>query len=304
MQVVNSKDGRRECGPAARVTAWLMVLSAIVALILVLPAADASARSGRAPITVRFVEGQGVVQGGSQAAFSPHCPAAAPHAVAPEFGATEASADGQLALSQSFPSGAHGWTVVVKNLGTAAQGYYAGVSCVGAPRSRFAAVRSTTVIDAQHDGGAVATCPRSAPFPLSSTFQLQPGGAPGSAVVDAMEYGVDNRGRPDHSQFGGMRNLTDTPVGAFVGAVCTSLPTHSPEFSGTVQPGVTDGFYSSCPHRGQYAVSGQFSALGMNDGGMIALDVFSVRKKGQWIVGARNLTSRAIAYFGGPVCIG
>ena len=271
---------------------------------LALPAANASARSRGGAITVRFVEGAGVVQGGSEASFARRCPAAAPHAVGSEFGSIGPSPDGQLVLTQSFPRGARGWTVVVKNLSSMAQGYYAGVSCVGAGGARFAAVRSTDVIDAQRDGGAFATCPRSAPFPLSSTFQLQPGAASGSVAVDAMEYGVDSRGRPDHSQFGGMRNLTDTPVAVIVGAVCTSLPTHSPEFSGTVQPGADDGFYSSCTHRGEFAVSGQFSAIKTSDAGAITLDGFGARKQGQWIVGARNLTSRAVPYFGGPVCIG
>jgi hypothetical protein len=299
MQVVNRKMGRREGRAGAR-----MILCVVMALGLMLPAANASARSRGAAITVMFVEGAGVVQGGAEASFTRRCPPTAPHAVAPEFGSTGASPDGQLVLTQSFPRGVRGWTVVVKNLSTLAQGYYAGVSCVGAPGARFAAVRSTAVIDAQRDGGDFVTCPRSAPSPLSSTFQLQPGAAPGSLAVDQMLYGVDGRGRPDHSQFGGMRNLTDTPVGVVVGASCTSLPTHSPEFSSTVQPGVEDGFYSSCPHRGEFAVSGQFSAIRTSDGGAIALDGFGGRQKGQWIVGARNLTSRAIPYFGGPVCIG
>jgi hypothetical protein len=288
-----------------RLALWLPAIASALAyagLALVSSTSDASARGRPPAIKARFVERQSVLPAESVSTFTARCPKAAPRAVGPEFGPLSNAGAGQLALAGSFPHGS-AWTVQVKNLSGQPQEYFEGVTCLGAPRTRFAVVRTGTVIDPQTDAVAGIRCPRSSRFPVNATYQAQPGSTPGSAVANVTLSMTDRRNRPT-GQFAAMRNLTDAPVAVFLGAVCTSARVTWNEWQATVPAGGSYAGYTDCQRRGQLAVGGEFFAVDPKLSSAIVLDGFSVRSVAQWSVGGRNLTARPITYVGSASCIG
>jgi hypothetical protein len=271
----------------------------LVALLTVVGVA--SARSRGTSVSVKLVEGQAVVQASSVATFSAQCPARAPHPVSGEFGSLAADANGQLALAASFPTGRRGWSLSVKNLGDQPRGFGAGVVCVSA-RARFAYPRASIVAQPQQANGIRLRCPRSAPSSIGSSFELQPGAAAGSALVNFMSQTYNKKG-PDGGEDGGMRNLTDVPVGFLVGSVCSSLPIHPHQATGTVPPQKTDGFTFRCP-RGQFAVSGSFFGPDASNSGAVVLDGSFAIGLRKWSIDVKNLASQPVPYVAGDVCVG
>jgi len=273
-------------------------------LALLVLAADASARGRTHAPTVKFIERQDVLAPGAVGSFTARCPRAVPRAVGPEFGPLSNAAVGQLALAGSFPRGPSGWTVQVRNLSALPQEYFVGVTCLRAPGARFAVVRTSAVLDPQTDGVQELRCPASAPSPISSTYQAQPGTVAGSAVVNLTLALSGKKGLLSGRAVAGMRNLTDGPVAVLVGALCTSARASVREGVSTVPAAGHDGVYGDCPRRGQLAVGGEFYAADPNDSSAIVLDGFQVRGPAQWAAGGHNLTARPIPYVESPICIG
>jgi len=280
-----------------RRTVMLGMAYVVPLLIMGVPIASASARGP--VISVKRVEGTSVVQAKSVATISVQCPAQAPHPVGADFGALTAAGRGQVVLAASYPTGRKGWSVSVLNLSDQSQSFGAAAICL-ATSTRFAYPRTNVIVRPHQAWGAVAQCPRSAPTPISSLFELQPGVAPGSAIVNWMSQTYNKEGLTG-KQNGGMLNLTGMRVGIRVGAVCSGLAITTQQASAVAPSAGTKGFTFTCPS-GEQAIGGAFFGTSFPDSKAVALDELLRVSPRKWAVEVRNLATHPVRFTAGEVC--
>lgn len=180
------------------------------------------------------------------------------------------------------------------------QGFYVAVVCLGAA-AKFSYPRTSLVANPQKPVGDLIQCPRSAPTPIASIFQLQPGSQRGGAIVAATSQSYNKKGVVN-AQLGAMTNLTDQPIGVTIGAVCSSLRVTTSLARATVSPGKVDGFTFQC-RRGEFAVGGGFFASkSVISPDLTLVDSFQDPGR-RWAVGVKDLGTAPIRYVAVNVCV-
>jgi len=282
---------RRSAMPCA-----MLVAACITGLVAAAPAG--------ATLRLAFPGGQEVAQPNSVASLTARCPAQAPHPIGAQFGALTRATLGALALVESSPVGTRGWRITVLNMSAAPVGFGAAAVCLSAPGARFAYPRMSEVAQPQSAVGYEISCPSFAPVPIAATFALQAGSPPGAAVASWMVQGYTKQGWLSNFEFAGMRDLTNAPVGFYVGAVCSTLQITNDvqESRGHVAAGSADGWWFQCPV-GWLAVGGVFWDSTPRDAAQITLAGSWAFKTRKWEVVVRNLTTRTLHYGSGIVCL-
>jgi hypothetical protein len=280
-----------------RLRVW--AIAALVAAGLSPAVADGAAKR----IVTKPLLDSGVVQPGKDDGFSRTCPRSAPHPVGWQV---DAQNPGAIAVDETDPfgRGLREWDLGVLGMSERPESYSVGPICLRAP-GRFAYPTRSAALDPGAHGVWIITCPRRARHAVNGSLEPQTDADVGRVVMTtSTQVGP---GSSPRRWAVGVRNVSTTAAGIWVGAVCMSAPArYVSRVSGalTLQPQQTDGGTGVCPARAPHPIAGTFYPV--DDGGEGQFTLAQVA-----LFGRRNIsiqvTNRSAApqrVVVGDVCIG